>query len=315
MKSVVVYNTCGIKRDNTAWYIECIKSFLNQDFDDYRVVLSSCLNSAECLQEIYKTFRNEISYSFHSEPHTVNITFNKALQDFTSHFGDAETYVYVDSGCTFDDQRDILSRLYETYKSGPNGIIALQCDTDEALQVLDPKFKYQTSDVQIKDEDYIIPIGKSINQHVHLFSNEIYKAYNNKIEPDVFAAYCSESTFNFLAAAVNQRWVIMKDIQIRHLKGVDGASNCKPHWSSVHRNPWNNLLCGRDANDFINDPEARRVGMGYEECNDIMNHNPDAYGPDGFPLFPEELKSMINKYFFLSKEELDYDKMKCKFIP
>ncbi len=315
MKSVLVYNTCGIRRDNTQVYIKAIKSFLNQNFDDFRVMLSACRNSPECIDVLYEVFKNDISYSLHTEPHTVNITFNKSLQDFVRHYGPAESYLYIDSGCTFDDQKDVLSKLYDCYKSGPYGIVSLQCDTDEALQILDPKFKYQTSEIQIKGEDYVIPIGKSINQHTFLFSNEMFKAYNNKITPDVFAAYCTESTLNFLAAGVKQKWVIMKDLQIRHLKAVDGPSVSQSHISKEHRNPWNNLLCGRDARAFINDPEAYRVGLGYEECNNIMNHNPDAYDKDGYSIYPEELVKNINKYFFLSKEELDYDKMKSQFVP
>ena len=40
----------------------------------------------------------------------------------------------------------------------------------------------------------------------------------------------------------------------------------------------------RDALDFINDPEAYYAGLGYEECNDIMNHNSKSYDEEGNPL-------------------------------
>jgi hypothetical protein len=313
-KLLLVYNTCGIRRDNTEHYIKCLKTFINQDFKGFRIVLSSCKNSTECIKEIYSTFGDKISYCLTPELHTVNITFNKSAQECTTEFGYFESYMYVDSGCWFDDG-DILKKAYECLKSGPVGIVAVQVDSDEALNILDPKLKHTTDKIQITDEDYVIPIGKSINQHVHLFSKEIFKNCNNKIEPDVFAAHCSESVFNYIAAASSQRWVIMADRQIHHHTSIDGASAGYSHHSNKFQNTWNNLLYNRDASDFIKDPEAYKYGVGYEECNNIMPHNPEAYNEDGFVRNPEKLLEKVNQYFFLDDKELNYDTIVCKFIP
>ena len=273
---LVVYNTCGIRGDNTKHYIKCIETILNQNFEGFRVVLSSCRNSKECIKELYSTFGDRISYCITPELHTVNITFNNACRKSVEEFGEFETYMYVDSGCWFEDE-DILRSAWDCYESGPIGIVAIQVDNDEALDIIDEKFKHSTDDIQVKGEHLTIPIGKSINQHVHLFSNKIFKNCNNKIEPDVFAAYCSESTFNYIAAASSLRWVIMADKQINHHRSIDGASSGFNHHSIKNHNAWNNLLYGRDALDFINDKEAHRVGLGYEECNNILNHDPNAY--------------------------------------
>ena len=102
---------------------------------------------------------------------------------------------------------------------------------------------------------------------------------------------------------------------MEHQKSVDGASLSIPHWSPRYHNPWNNLLYTRDARDFINDPEANNAGLGYEECNEIMMHNPEAYNSDESAKYPEKLTEMIKKYFFLDSAELDYNNIKCKFIP
>ena len=311
-KMLVVYNTCGIKNNNTDWYIECINSFLDQDFDDYRIVLSSCLNSPECFSKVYDTFGNKISYCYHAEPHTVNITFNKTVQECVNLFGEFESYLYVDSGCTFGEQKDVLSKTYNSFKNNDYGMLSLQVDTDTGFDQIG--LEHEAGHVQIKEDNFIVPLGKACNAHVILYSNDFLKTFNNKIWPDVFAAYCTESTFSFLCSAIKKRWAILKNIEIEHQKSVDGASCSVPHWSPVHHNPWNNLLCGRDAREFINDPEAHASGLGYEECNDIMNHNPDAYDEDGFPKEPEKLIENINKYFFLNSEELDYDKIKHKFV-
>lgn len=312
-KMLVVYNTCGIKKDNTEWYKECIRSILNQKFDGYRVVLSSCLNSPDCIRELMETFKDSISYCLHSQLNTVNITFNKAVRDCVNKYGEFETYLYVDSGCSFGEQDYFIEKLYDSYKAGSYGMITCQSDTDEALHVLDDRFTYQTSDVQIKNEDYIIPIGKSINIHTHLYSNDIYQKYEGILCPDVFSAFCTESVLGFVCASAGKKWAIMKDYQVHHRPSIDGASAGFSHNSIRHQNTWNNLLFNRDANDFIKDKEAYEVGLGYEECNNIMNHNPEAYESDGTARHPEELMTKIKKYFYLSKEELNYDKLKSVF--
>lgn len=312
MKLLVVYNTCGIQRDNTDWYIECINSLLEQDFDDYRVVLSSCLNSPECFKKVYDTFGNKISYCYHAEPHTVNITFNKTVQECVSHFGEFEGYLYVDSGVIFS-RKDVLQKAYDLYMSGPYAFTSVQVDTDTGFDQIG--FENDPSDaIQVKEEDFIVPVGAACNLHSQIFSNQAYKAFDNRLMPDVFKAYCTESTFSFLCAALQKKWVILKDIVVRHEKGVDGASVSVPHWSPVHKNPWNNLFADRNALDFIKDPEAIAAGLGYEECNRIMIHDPSKYDKNGYSNQPDKLIKMINKYFFLTKEELNYENIKCRFI-
>jgi hypothetical protein len=311
-KILVVYNTCGIKRDNPDWYIKCINSLLSQDFQDYKVVLSSCLNSPECFKKIYETFGKKISYCYHAEPHTVNITFNKAVQECVKHFGEFESYLYVDSGCTFGNQRNVLAESYKNLKTNDYGMLSIQVDSDTGFDQVG--LKHETDHIQVKEKNFIIPLGKACNAHVILYSNDFLKNFNNKIWPDIFAAYCTESTFTFLCSAIKKKWAILKNIEIEHQKSIDGASLSVPHWSLVHHNPWNNLLYDRDAREFINDKEAQKAGLGYEECNNIMVHNSHAYDSEGNPNNPKKLIETITKYFFLNKKELNYDTIKCKFI-
>lgn len=313
-KMLVVYNTCGIKKDNTEWYKECINSLLDQEFDDFHIVLSSCMNSIDCIREVYKTFRNSISYCFYPEPHTVNITFNKTVQECVSKFGEFECYVYIDSGCTFGDQTDVLSKSYKSLKKNDYAMLSLQVSTDEALQAIDPKYEYETEEIQIVGEDLRIPLGKACNAHVIFHSNEYYKAYDGRLWPDIFAAFCTESTFTFLCSAIKKYWAILKDVKIEHIKATDGPSVGSSHLSVRYKNAWNNLLYGRNALDFIEDEAAIQCGLGYEECNNVMLHKPEAYDDNEFSTMPEELISAIKKYFFLSKEELDYENIKHKFV-
>ena len=73
----------------------------------------------------------------------------------------------------------------------------------------------------------------------------------------------------------------MKDLFVNHFHQSptsDFASSCayfKPgvgHVSKENGTPWNNLMCNRDALEFINDPEAIDCGLGYEELANIMLH-------------------------------------------
>lgn len=316
MKVLVVYNTCGIKRDSPEWYVKCLQSILKQATEvEYRVLWSSCLNSPNCFEKVYSVFKDKISYCYHDEPHTVNITFNKSVQEATKHFGDFTHYVYIDSGVILDDETT-LNKMFNELEDTSCGMLTVQTDTDEALNAIDDKkYVYQSSTPQIVGENVTVPVGKACNVHLHSYSRELYDLYKSKLIPDVFAAYCTESTFSFLTAAANQFWVIMKDHQVRHLKSVDGASACVPHTSQKFSNPWNNLLYDRNALDFINDEEAYLCGLGYEECGKIMMHNPEAYDEEDRAINPNKLAAMINKYFFLTDEELDYENIKHKFIP
>ena len=48
MKLSAIYNTCGISgRENVGSYITSIRNILDQDFDDFRVAISSCKNNKE----------------------------------------------------------------------------------------------------------------------------------------------------------------------------------------------------------------------------------------------------------------------------
>ena len=125
----------------------------------------------------------------------------------------------------------------------------------------------------------------------------------------MFSAFCTESTFSFVAASVGKKWAILRDRILIHNKSVDGASLCVPHVSPVTNTPWNNLLGSRNALDFIHSQEAIEAGLGYEECNNIMIHRKEAYDDQSLPLAPQKLRECIKKYFYLSDEELDYSKV------
>ena len=126
-------------------------------------------------------------------------------------------------------------------------------------------------------------------------------------------AYCTESIFSFLAAAVKQKWVIMKDMVLEHLKSIDGATCGFDHTGPKGDNK-NNLFAGLDIYEICKDPEAWESGFGYEEMQGVMYHDPEKYNEKGEVKDPNRLKEFIRTRMFLTKEQFDYGKVVHKFI-
>ena len=305
MKILTIYNTAGIsRRENIDWYIQCIKSIYNQKNIQQKVVVSSCMNNDETIKTLKNNF-SDLEIIRFNHKFTVNMTFNKAIKVMINKYGKFDAYMYIDSGVLLTDE-NAFSNAARVFLDNDCAMTALQTDTDTGYQYLEPHFKLDCNTCQITNSDYTIPFGTGINLHAQLFSHEIYNSYDNII-PDVFMAYCTESTFPFICASVNKKWMIVKDILLTHKRSIDGASSGQEHISSKYMNPWNNLFANRDANKFIFDSEAIDCGLGYEECNKIMMHNEYAYYEDYKPKDSALLTKKIKQYFYLNEKELDYN--------
>ena len=306
-KMLVVYNTCGFSgRENVRWYIDCINNILNQDFVGFEVVLSSCGNSMPVIKTLLQTFGKKITYNITKERMTVNQSFNHTVQRCVENYGEFESYLYVDSGVNFRDNKDVLNKAYDLFKSGPHGMVTIQASNDTGFK------EWLNIDGAITGEDLVLPIGRACNLHTQLFSNEIFKAYDNKIIPDIFVAYCTESIFSFVAAGVKQKWIILKDLVLEHLKSVDGATSGFSHIGQ-RGDSTNNLFGGLDIHEIVSNPEARDSGFGYEEMQGVFPHDPEKY-ENGFVKDAPRLKEFIRTNMFLDKNILDYDTIKYKFL-
>lgn len=300
---LVVFNTCGIRVNNTFQYIKSIQSILNSNCDhNFKLVISSCLNSEDCRNTLKQHFGDKIEIVCTDLPLTVNITFNKTCIRMIEKYGQFKGYLYIDSGVDFVNSPNALNNAFCSFLKNDYGILSIQTNDDHGIE------NSKGASFPVRDKDYIIPLGGSVNGHVDLFSNDIFLKYG-KLWPDVFAAYCTESTFTFLASSVNKRWAILKDEIVNHIKSIDGPSLSSPHFSLVNKTPWNNLLFGRNALDFINDSECIESGLGYEECNKVMLHNKDSYDLQGNCKNKDKLIAVIKKYFYLNEKEIDYSKI------
>jgi len=296
---LVVYNTFGFK-NNIEHYKECLNSIFNSDLPPKtRVIISSCMNSKECRDELQREYGDKLLHSYVDEGLPVNITFNLAVDRAVRLEGEFKYYLYVDSGVDFKGNEGAILEATKVMDSDKYGILSFQASNDHAL------YNVGIHNPPLKGRNHEVPVGTACNGHSEMFSNAVRKRFRALI-PDVFVAFCTESTFSFIAAAIGKRWVILGDYLLNHRKGVDGASSSVPHSSPKFGNTWNNLMFGRDANQFIQDKEAYKVGLGYEECNNIMNHDPNAYDSNGLPIDQKALASKVEKYFYLTPSEFNY---------
>ena len=318
MKLLSVFNTCGISgRENASSYIASVKNILNQDFDDFRVLISSCKNNKQTQQALISEFGDSVSYNFINEPLPINVTFNHSCQKATETFGEIDTYLYIDSGIDFGSNKNVLKSLYDLHKSGPYAITAARTDTDSGTFLWfnegESLGDESAQDNLFKDGHLILPVGKAINAHCQIFDKDLYHAFEGRVWVDVFASECSESVLTFCAAAINKRFVVNKDIIVKHAVALDGASSgFKPHKQPLP--PWQHVFKSRRPMlEIINDPEALESGFGYEECQRILMHDETKY-EKGLCKNPDRLRSFILKNMFASKNLFDYKKIFHKYI-
>lgn len=303
MKIAVIYNTCGISGNEMVdYYISAIQSLLNQQFNNFRIIISSCLNNTQTRQTLINNFGDKCSYNWIDDKLPVNVTFNHSCQKAYQSFGEFDSYLYIDSGIIFDNE-NAFSIMYDLLKSGPYGIVSALANNDNATEYAFGWYRPNT--------DFIIPVGKAINGHVLLFDKSIFHNYEQRCMPDIFASFCSESVLSFVCAALQKKWIISKDLYLPHLKGVDGASsgfypyNVIPHWHLFKSK--------RPMQEICNDPLGKEVGFGYEECNNICMHNPECFDKNGFAKDPRLIDFLKNN-IFIQNELFNYNDISYQFI-
>jgi hypothetical protein len=300
---LVVFNTCEIQRNNLFLYIPTIENLLNQSFKDFDLVISGCAMKSATKAGLRHYFKDRVLYNWIDEILTVNVTFNKTVDEIVKRKGNYSGYIYVDSGVDVEKQTHALQEIHERAKTGQFGIVTLQTDTDMGKENW---FGLPSGHVWTGD-DFIMPVGKCCNLHFNWYSAEFYEYYG-KILPDIFRAYCTESVFQFMTSALKKKWVVVKDLVVRHAKSVDGATAGFEHIGP--KGYWNNLLCDLDMKDILTDPRARSTGFGFDEWNHVFDHDPSKFDSDGFALDPG-LGPFMKEKLFLSPSLFDYNAIKC----
>lgn len=319
-KLLVFFNTCGISgREHVELYKKCIRAILDQEGEGFRIVLSSCLNTKGVRESIATEFKDRISYNFIDTLCPVNISFNHSVMKAVDVLGPADGYLYVDSGIFFGDDKLVLKKLHSLHTSGPYAMTAGRTNTDSGV------FLWYGKGSCAEDESgqeelfanghFVVPLAKTLNLHIQVFDHQLYEEFNHKLMPDIFASHSTEGVFTFLNACIKKKFIWHKDVQVIHHTGVDGGSSgFRPEYARVPG--WKHTMsCSpRTIEEIIADPEAKAVGFGYEECQNILMHDPSKFDSDGFALDPVRLKKFMMN-FYLPDTHFRYDLIDHHFIP
>lgn len=316
---LVVYNTCGISgKENSLSYIKNIKSILQQDFESFDIVVSSCMVNILTKMMLLQEFENVVKFNFINEIHPVNVTFNHSVMQTIDRYGEYNSYLYMDSGTTL--LPGLLKDLNTRMKTGKYGMVTPQPSNDteyyHGLGVgRHNKDDDYAREILFKHGDYIIPIGKGMGTHTNLVSNEL-RSFYGKVYPDIFASHCTESTFSFLNAALKKQWLLMKDYILPHELSMDGQSSgfSPAEWQYKYNRPtYDHPYKIKSILDRIVTDEAKKVGFGYEECRNILMHDKNQYD-ENYHCINNELKNFCRDNLFLKKEEFDYDSILSEYI-
>ena len=70
-------------------------------------------------------------------------------------------------------------------------------------------------------KEFITLSGNESKGIKSLFSNEYWITFNKRISPDVFVAFCAEAAYIYSCKAIKKDWVIVSDLQVRHVKAIE----------------------------------------------------------------------------------------------
>ena len=176
--------------------------------------------------------------------------------------------------------------------------------------------RYKKLDSHIK-----IPIGKTVNLHIQLFDNSIYKFYDRKLMPDIFASFCSESIHSYICASLGKNFYLSKDVFLPHETSMDVAcSGNRPEWAKQQKGieNWQHTFAlpyPETMNNILKNPEMWDSGCGYEILENVASHNPDCYDENEKCKDPERLGNFILDNFYLKKWDFNYDDINSVFVP
>lgn len=326
-KNLIVYNTCGIKKDNTYEYPKYLKSLLAQkykDGTDTKIIVSLCMPREGTVPHLKKVFVNAgLDYLVVNDPLPVNITFNYAILKSIEKYGKFDSYTFFTAD-TLLLKQDSMQTLFDAIEENQSyGMLSAQTDIDSCyaygLKLGGGRFGIDDKRARIemfKDEkDYIVPVGRACAAHTQVYSSKIFDFYG-RCCPDIFAGYCTESIFSFVNAALKLNWAISKDVLTHHDAGMDGPSCSTDPEKHKIENPatgsYDHAFAMSSLLHIFTNEKAIKLGLGYEECQGIVMHDPSQY--ENNLCINEELKHYIKENLYLSKDKFDYDSINASYV-
>ena len=325
-RSLIVYNICGIRKDNTKLYPHFINAILSQ-YESFKgeivTVVSGC-KTREFTLPFLKHLFPSLDYIEVFDNVPINISMNNAVVKSIEKHGRFDNYTYVAADALLEG-RDTFDGMTDVMCNNKNiGMYSAQIDIDTcyALGLKLGGGRHGIDDERARIEmfkdgtDYTVPVGRACAAHFNIFSDDFVKFYG-KCYPDIFAGYCTESVMTFALAAIKRHWVISKDYNIKHYASMDGPSCGFDPEGHKRKNPktgaYDHAFLGGSLMPIFENEYARSIGLGYEECNDIVMHDPSQFDENNFCL-NDELKQYIKENLYLKTDEFDYNKINCRYV-
>lgn len=322
MKSLIIYNACGIKKDNTELYPIYLSRLIDQKLSpESKIVFCSCQPKARTIPYLKNLFPS-IDYIEISDSLPVNITFNHAILKSVEKYGKFESYTFFTSDSLLRDSFS-MQRLFSAMEKNQNyGMLSAQIDIDScyAYGLKLGGGRFHIDDERARAEmfaagtDYIVPVGRACAAHVNVYSSKIFDFYG-RCCPDIFAGYCTESIFSFINSALKLDWVISRDVLIHHDAGMDGPSCSTNPEGHKQKNPrtgsYDHAFGQSSLLHIFQNEKAKKLGLGYEECQKVVMHDSDQFKNNY--CINEELKNYIKENLYLSKDLFDYSKINSTY--
>lgn len=320
-RCLLVYNIAGYKNDNTMLYINFmngIKEQFKTFSGELKVIVSGNGLRPHTFPYLKKMFP-EFDYINIYDNLPVNITFNKAVLEGIKRYGKFDHYIYMTADSLMDRGDEIEGMTNNMLKDTNIGMYSAQIDIDSCYAyglklgggrhgIDDENARYE----MFKDgTDYIVPPGRACAAHINIYSSDFFEFYE-RCCPDIFKGYCTESIFSFVNAAIKKHWVISKDFIIKHYAGMDGGScgqdaeenrSKKPHTGGYDHPFYGDTLLHIFENEY-----AKSIGLGYEECQNVVIHDPSQFDENYFCI-NDKLKEYIKENLYLQKHQFDYEKI------
>jgi hypothetical protein len=309
-KILVVYNCCGIAKDNWNMWESHLNGVINQSYENFDICISGCRisdPSKERFLELKKNSNKKIYLNFIEDTLPVNVTFNKSCIE-SSKLDYYDAFMYLASDVNIGVNLDTIKNLSDLHFSDSIGITSGVVNFDSGIEV------WLGNDIFnnfLNHSHYEIPVGKTLNLHCMIFDRKIFESYNERIIPDIFRTYCTESVFSFITASLNLKFMIHnKNVFVTHLAGQDGSSV-----GFGGGRTWTDLFNSKTSvHERLMSEEAKSVGFGYEEYINVFIHDHSKYNEDNTHKNPKELFEFNKKSLFLSEDELDYNTINFNII-
>lgn len=303
-----VYNICGILWDNTDKYIPYLQTLYDQDID-HKIVVSACMPKDRTIPTLSEKFPN-IDFVVTNDNLPVNITFNLAVLEMIKKYGDFEAYMYMSCDSYFTNKTQLKG--LHSLMNDDVGIVCPRLMKDSGyafgLKLGAHRFDDMGASFEMfKFGNYKIPVGRAVNAHTMLYSRKIQDFYG-RCCPDIFKGFCTESVLSFVTGAIGLDWIIAKNVIMGHDVGLDTPSagqGVQEH--SKTRPSHDHPFIGETLLDKFTNPEAIKLGLGYEECQGVVMHDETQWDSNGHCI-NDQLKHYIKSNLYL-QSEFDYEQI------